>query len=267
MKSVVDAQSAFFTQSGDGFEPTPFAVSRWSPDMITGPATCGLVARELERAHGAEGFVPARLTVDLFRPGRMATTTVTTTSVRDGRRIKVADASVIQDGVTVARATLVLLRTSEQPPGEVWLPDNAPQPPDVEPSTSPGFWWGSDEDPDGWTQSMRRQHNAGRKRMWGRQIGVVHGDPPSQFVRAALAGESASLMANWGTEGVGFINGDMTLALARLPIGADIGLQADNHISVAGVGIGAATLFDRDGTFGSCVITALANPQAQVKFG
>ncbi|KAA0023660.1 thioesterase family protein [Antrihabitans cavernicola] len=235
--------------------------------MITGPATCGIVARELENAFGTADFVPARLTVDLFRAGMMSETTVTTTSVRDGRRIKVADASVLQGGVEIARATLVLLRTSEEPPGEVWVPDDRPIPPNAEPSTEPGFWWGSDDHPDGWTQSMRAQHNAGRKRMWGRQIGVVSGEEPSQFVRCAMAAESTSLMSNWGTLGVGFINADMTMALARLPIGPDIGLEADNHISTAGVAVGSATLFDRHGSFGSCVITAVANPQAQVTFG
>lgn len=74
------------------------------------------------------------------------------------------------------------------------------------------------------------------------------------------------MMTNWGSEGIGFINTDLTLALARPAIGPEIGLEADSHISADGIAVGSATLFDRSGSFGTCMVTALSNADRQVDF-
>ncbi len=65
----------FLRRDGDGFFPLDMGISKWSPDMINGPAITGILARAIENEHGAEGFVPARLTVDLFRPARPSNST------------------------------------------------------------------------------------------------------------------------------------------------------------------------------------------------
>ena len=81
-----------------------------------------------------------------------------------------------------------------------------------------------------------------------------------------MAGEPTSLMTNWGSEGVGFINVDLTLVLARLPEGPDVGIEADDHISSDGLAVGTATMFDRGGPIGTCVVSALSNARRQVDF-
>lgn len=260
---------AFFTSADDGYLAQGFGISRWSPDMVSGVALCGLVARALEKGHGAEGFVPARLTVDLFAPARTRPLTARTSAARDGNRIRVADAELVQDGETVARATAVFLRPSEQPPGRVWTRERRPSPPPAHIATgepAPPFF-GSDDHPDGWSHSMLEHQGASRKRMWAHHPAVVAGEEPTPFQRAAMAGEPTSLMTNWGTEGVGFINVDMTLVLARLPEGAEIGIEADDHISADGVAVGTTTMYDRGGPIGTCVVSALANARRQVDFG
>ncbi|MBM4504258.1 hypothetical protein GS582_10300 [Rhodococcus hoagii] len=73
------------------------------------------------------------MTVDLFRPARAEQLHVVTRSVRDGNRIRVADAEVIQQGEAVARASVVFLRRSEQPPGELWTRPDTPQTAAAEP--------------------------------------------------------------------------------------------------------------------------------------
>ncbi len=57
-----------------------------------------------------------------------------------------------------------------------------------------------------------------------------------------MVGETTSLMTNWGTAGIGFINADLTLALSRLPEGPEIGIEADNHLSVDGISVGSTTM-------------------------
>ncbi|MFI7671342.1 thioesterase family protein [Nocardia sp. NPDC049526] len=258
---------AFFAATEDGFEPLPFAASSWSPNMVNGPAICGLLARALEQQHCAPEFTPARLTVDLFRPTLAKPVTVVTELVREGRRIRVADAALMQDGVDVARASVVFLKRSQQPPGELWTRAESPQPPPVPIADGPTApMWNSDGTADGWSTRIGEHQNSGRKRMWQAPLSVVEGEPPSAFAAAAMIGESTSLMTNWGTAGIGFINADLTLALARPVIGLEIGVEADSHISADGIAVGSATLFDRSGSFGTCVVTALSNADRQVDF-
>ena len=70
-------------------------------------------------------------------------------------------------------------------------------------------------------------------------------------------------MTNLGSAGVGYINGDLTMALSRLPVDDWIGIQADSHHAADGIAVGTATLFDRLGAFGSGTTTAVANAAAR----
>lgn len=81
-----------------------------------------------------------------------------------------------------------------------------------------------------------------------------------------MVAEATSLVTNLGTAGVGYINGDLTVALSRLPVDAWVGIQADSHHAADGIAVGTATLFDRLGAFGSGMTTAIANPAALIDF-
>ena len=262
------SRPSHFTLSDGAFVPTRFAHSHWGDDHLNGPAVVGLAARNLERQYGDPEFMPARLTVDLFRAARGVPTTVTTTLLRDGRRVRNAACDIVQDGAAVAHATLVLYRRSEAPPGEQWSPDaEFEMPPDAESEPADSFrpFTGSDEL--GWTRTVGDHQNASRTRFLDRTIDVVAGEGNSPFARAAMIAESTSLTTNLGTRGIGYINGDLTVALARLPIGEWLGVQADSHWSADGIAIGTATLYDNLGPFGSGTVTAVANPAAQIDFG
>jgi hypothetical protein len=265
----VDELSAFFRTSEHGLEPLPPASSAWSSRNMNGPAVCAALARALENDYGTEGFVPARFTVDLFSPARFETLVVATSEVRAGHRICVADATVIQAGKAVARASAEFLKASEQPPGDRWTRDAEPVPPTPElvaatVGASARKLWHSDKQ-EQWSGAIGEHQNAARNRVWSRPIGAVLGERPSQFVRAAIASEMTNMMTNWGTEGLGFINADLTVALARLPVGEEIGVEADNHVAVDGVAVGTATLFDRHGVFGTGMVTAIANADRQIR--
>ncbi|MBY6382335.1 thioesterase family protein [Rhodococcus erythropolis] len=92
-------------------------------------ATCGVIARALENDHWADHLVPSQLTVDLCQPIPAEPLTIETTRIRDGNRIRVADASALHDGKVIARATAVFLRPSAQPAGQLWGRSAIPQPP------------------------------------------------------------------------------------------------------------------------------------------
>ena len=78
--------------------------------------------------------------------------------------------------------------------------------------------------------------------------------------------EATSLVTNLGTKGIGYINGDLTVALSRLPLDDWICIQGDSHWASDGIAVGTATLFDHEGAFGSGMTTAVANPAAQIDF-
>ena len=108
--------------------------------------------------------------------------------------------------------------------------------------------------------------NDARKHYYNRAFEVVAGEKNSDFVRAVMAAEATSLVTNLGTDGIGYINGDLTVGLARLPLGEWIGVQGDSHWASDGVAVGTATLFDQSGAFGSGMTTAVSNPAAQIDF-
>src|SRR3979409_2665375 len=94
----------FFTRDRDAFIPTAVANGPWDPNSLHGRVIIGLRAFEIERRHGSDDFVPARLTVDMFRLPNMAPIEVKTKLVRDGIRIKVVEADFFSGGAPNERA-------------------------------------------------------------------------------------------------------------------------------------------------------------------
>lgn len=248
--------------SGD-FLPGPTAQSRWGEDHLNGPALVGLAAAVLEAEYGLPDFQPARLTVDLFKAARAVPTTVSTRLVRNGRRVRNSECELLQDGVPVVRATLVQYRRGQPPRGEEWLGARDFSLPD-ELDAGEYIYVGSDGV--GWSGAIVDHQNAARKRSVTRAVTVVVGQPNSGFVNAAMAAEGTSLVTNLGTAGVGYINGDLTVALSRLPVDDWVGVEADSHMVADGISVGTATLFDSAGAFGSGLVTAVSNPAAQIDF-
>ncbi|OBB91985.1 acyl-CoA thioesterase domain-containing protein [Mycolicibacterium peregrinum] len=260
---MTEVDAHFVQSEQDRFQPTRFAQSHWGQDHLNGPALVGLAARALESAFGLPEFLPARLTVDLFKAARGLPTTTKVALIRDGRRVRNSECELVQDGVTVARATLVQYRLSEPPRGEEWISTAGFEPPAVLDGDRTTYM-GSDAG--GWSRAIADHQNASRKRFMNRTITVVQGHPNSPFVRAAMAAEGTSLVTNLGTAGVGYINGDLTVALSRLPRDEWIGVEADSHRAADGIAVGASTLYDSAGSFGTGLVTAISNPAAQIDF-
>lgn len=258
-------RAPYFTDLGDGaFAPTESAAGYWGEGLLSGPAVVGLAASALEERFGAPEFQPARFTVDLLKPARQLPTHVQTRLIRDGRRLRHAECDVIQGDWIVARATLMQYLRSDSPGGGEWSAPATFTPPAH--AAGDVVYVGSDDA--GWSPMGEQHQNVSRKRAYYRGLDVVAGRPVSPFVRAAIVAEAATnLVVNLGEAGIGYINGDISVALSRLPVGEFLGVQADTHLSADGVSVGTATLFDDAGPFGTGMVTALANPAARIDFG
>lgn len=250
---------SYFLSGPAGLHPQERAHGPWSQDMLHGRLLGGLAARAVESIAAQAGFTGARLTVDLFKVAPMEPVTIEAALVRDGRRIRVADAVLRCAGHDVARASAVFLRTGERPPGTVWQPERwaAPDPATVPPAPDHG--------PDDELWEFRPVQggfgSAERTRWWTHEHGrLVDGEALSPFVRAAMSADVASPLANSGDDGLHYINADYSLSLAREPRGGWIGLEVAQHLPGEGVALGACTLYDLDGAFATSTTVALANP-------
>jgi hypothetical protein len=261
---------AYFLRDGAAFAPTTMARGPWG-SSISGNFVGGIFGHVIERSvvvdAGDPDLQPARLTVDLLRPAAMAPVRVSTSIVRRGRRLVLVEAEMTQSDTVVAKASALFLRRGEQPPGAVWTSPVTmpPVPPefDVGLDTVPMVIWAYGKDPNvaGRSFDLTEWQHDGPKFVWLRDIKpLIDGEPMTAFARAAMAGDVASSLTHYGTDGLCFINADYTLALSRLPEGPDIGLAALTHSSHGGVATGTAAMFDRRGPVGTATATALGNP-------
>jgi hypothetical protein len=255
----------FFTTDRDAFIPTKVANGPWDPNSLHGRVIIGLLAFVIEQRHGSNDFVPARLTVDMFRLPSMAPIEVTTKLVRDGLRIRVVEAEFFSGGTRMARASCQLLRKTENPQGQVWSPPNweVPLPVDIAAPTDPRLSLNGK-----WTTRpiTGAMGTVGPRQLWMSEVrDLVEGAPLTPFVRVAVAADFASPFANAGDQGLGYINSDVTLYLHRLPVKEWIGFEVVNHHATDGVAIGECFLYDQQGPIGTATVAALAQRKPMAK--
>lgn len=240
----------YFSTTADGLTPGLTAFAPWSNDMLHGRLLGGLAARALEAEVLESGWRAARLTVDLFRPASMAPVEITTQMIRQGRRIRVADALAVSEGHEVARVTVVAFATGDEPPGVIWRPtaepwpdpDDVPPPAESEPAEADSGWL---------LRTVSGGFGTGiRSRVWTNDtVALVDDEVLSPFVRTAVSGDLACPLANSSDDGLHYINADYTLALGRYPVGEWIGLEVAQQIAADGVSMASSTLVDRTGPF------------------
>lgn len=248
---------AFFVPDGDTYLPQPICRGPWDPGSLNGRVVAGLIGAVVEVRHGSADFLPARLTVDMFRLPRFDPVTIETDVVRDGGRLRLVSARFVSGGVTMALATMQFLRMGENAAGAVWQPEgwDAPPPETLPPPES------------GWTMWDFRPvsgafGSAERRRGWMRELRpAVAGLALTPFARVAAACDFASPFSHSGSDGLGYINTDVTLALHRLPAGEWVGLEAGYHQADRGVALGQCRLFDKAGPIGLATCLALAQKQ------
>ncbi|WP_222105591.1 acyl-CoA thioesterase domain-containing protein [Rhodococcus sp. WB9] len=216
-------------------------------------------------ALGRQDLQPVRWTLDLFRTAGMKPSVASATVVREGRRLCLVDAVLTQNGEAVARASALYLSPTTTPDGIVWAPGNNPQPP-------PDDWKRSAgtaerlycSDGAGWTTPADAPQNGDRKQIWQCAIPVVEGESPTAFQMAASVADAANVVSNVGSAGLEFINADVTLALARLPEGLELGLAGLDRVEQHGISVGTGQVFDRLGVVGSVTVTAVGNARRAV---
>jgi len=233
--------------------------------MQHGSAPAALVTWAAESMPTPEPMQIARLTVDLMRPVPLAPLAIETGVLRQGRKIQLCEVRLKADDVLVVRATVLKIRRDPAlplPPDVRDLPVELPGPEQsaVEPanfSNSP-FVNG---------MSLRAARGSfgvpGPGAIWYRvDRPLVEGAPVSQVMRAVVAadfcnGTSAVLDFKRWT----FLNADLTVSLARQPVGEWILLDGESWIGPEGTGLAMARLGDQRGYFGRAVQSLVVEPR------
>lgn len=257
---------ALFTTDGDDFVPSALAKGPWGA-TIGGNVLGGLAGHVVELVVDDRDMQPARLTVDLLRPAALAPLRGCTRIVRQGKRLVLVEAELLQQDTVVARATALFLRRGDQPPGTVWSPglEMPPLPPEagapVAGASMCAWAYGKNPEVAGRNLDLTQWRHDGPKFVWVRDLlPLIEGVPNTPFVRSSMAGDVASSLTHYGTAGLQYINADYTLTLSRLPEGSDLGLAALTFTGHDGIGTGTAALFDARGQIGTATATTVTNP-------
>ncbi|MEV0542883.1 acyl-CoA thioesterase domain-containing protein [Nocardia salmonicida] len=267
---------AFFRAQSDPTDrteilhPEPEASSGWIGGQLRGMAVGAVLARAVERepiVRERTDLRPARWTLDLFRPVFLRPCKTHVEVVRDGRRLSLFDAVLIQDDRPVARASALYLRPGPTPDGICWSPDTIADPPptDREPSPDQDRVYFSEEQ--GWTPDARTHHNPARTGIWHRPIAVVVGEQPTPFQFVAGLADVTNVVTNLGSNGLEYINADATLTLTRLPEGDEAGLVGLDRMTQDGIAVGTAAMYDRKGVFGTATVSSIANARGPADLG
>lgn len=257
----MDLPNYLLRRDGEAYVPTLRATGPWGPGTMSGLAVSGLIGHLAERELGTDGFVGTRLTVDLTRMATLDALTGKCTVLREGRRLRLADVTLTQNGREVAQGRAVFVKPSATPAGEVWSdPVAMPPPPLDDPTWLDGPRVFSDPGGSAMDNFDLWRDPALRKLLWYR-IGsdLVEGEQTSGYVRAACVADAANPLTGWGSEGLQFVNSDVSMMLARAPEGDVVGMAARDRQVDSGVSVGTATMHDHRGPVGTVVVTSLTS--------
>ena len=254
------ADESLFLAEGEGFQPTEFAVGPWSPALLQGSAYGGLLVRALERHEAAAGMTLARVTFDFWRPVTRERLTPTVTVLREGRKGRTLEATLVQAGTPVSRCTGVFLRA-----------DPAASPPVVTnaaPAIGPGasrpvpahvrawspFFTGVDT-----RVAEGDLLRPGPAAAWFHLLRpLVAGEENSALVHTVSAADlAAGISAVVDLRKWSFVNPDLTIVLWRVPRLPWILLTAETQVGDQGTGVARGLLSDHAGPFGACELSLI----------
>jgi hypothetical protein len=254
----------FFVAEGDRFVPSASARGPWSPRHQHGGPPAALLARAFARQAGPNAQV-ARLTFDFLRPVPLAPLTVTTRVVRAGAKVqRLAGTVLAEDGAAVIEATCLAMRVA---PGIVAVTPEALAPP-VPPAESAPFEFPFMTGDTGYHRAMewrlaRGTWGHGAVAIWLRpRVPLVAGETPTPLECLVTTADSASGVAVvMDPTRATFVNGDLTIALHRTPVGEWTCLDAASTGEAHGVGLARARLWDTTGLVGRSLQTLLLEPR------
>jgi len=251
-----------FEPDGEGaVVATELTQGPWDPGAQYGGTPAALLTWAVERVPTLVPMRMARITVDMHRPVPLGRLGIGTEVAREGKRLQVVVAWIRdREGREVARATALRFRLTEGP--------DAPTDPRRAPVPTPV--WGAPRAPhrpradlNGFVEALESRDGGERDAAtsWYRATRpVVAGEEPSPTVRLAWASDFTANSGNYlDLSRWSAINADLTIGLARAPVGEWTGVSTRAWYASDGIGHARADLFDLDGFVGTCTASLLVD--------
>ena len=225
--------------------------------MQHGGAPASLIAWAVERMPVREPMQVVRMTFDLLRPIPVAPLEIKIDVQREGRKIQVLNVTLSHEGVVCVRASVLRVRQAELELPEDIIDEQVTLPGPEQGRDSKIRFSTHEQFAAGVTlRSVRGTFGElGPGALWFRaHRPIIEGEAISPLMRAAMTGDfcngvSSVLDFNEWT----FINADLTISLARMPVGEWILLDAQTWLGDHGAGLAFAKLGDERGYFGRAI--------------
>ncbi len=255
-------EAVYLKVADDVYQSTVLSNAGWYEEGQHGGSLAALIVGHVQTVPTLTPMEISRVTVELFRIVPLVKLRIATEIVREGKRIQTVVAQVMdeQDNL-LSQATVQRLRIADRP-----VPDashHRPNPDLIDPSEITervGKAWGVGEE----GKIMFHRHamevreaiggfgQPGPATVWFRfRRPVIEGQPNDPVQLAVAAGDfcngiSSSLdMSRWV-----FMNPDLTVHLARHPVGEWVALDARSYYEDTGRGLAGGDLYDTFGWFG-----------------
>lgn len=257
------SESYFTTADGVWFQPTPHARGPWDVNACHGGPPSALIVRAVEQLVPEKRL--ARLSVDIERPIPMAGFRVEAQLVRSGRAASRVTARLLDDDRVYARASSLLLRTTDDFEGA-----SAPVDPPSFAQSVPGPFPIEDtvHGEEAFPNSLEVRYDPGSgvggggpTTMWMRTVAILAGEEASGVQRMCpLADSGNGISYNAYVDEMLFINADLQLSLVRDPVGEWFCSRATSHWAADGTGLSVSVLFDISRHVGLATQSLLLSP-------
>jgi hypothetical protein len=257
---------AFYALDGGQFEPSQWTRGPWDSEAQHAGPPAALVARAIEALEPAGRLQVARFTLEILRPIPLTTLRVEARVVRPGRRVQLAEASLVDERGEVARASVWRIRPSDESvpaAGEEPPPFNPPLESPPVPAFDPPWEGESYFTAMEWRGAGGAVFESGPAAVWMRtRIPLVAGEEPSPLARVLVVADSGNGISSVSSPlEYLFINTELTVHLFRLPIGEWVCLDAVSRIDSSGVGVAESILWDEIGRIGRANQALLVAPR------
>lgn len=260
---------AYYLPRQDGvFTPTIATESPWDPEAQHGGPPCALFAHTMRSGHPEPGFRIARITVEFLGAVPRRDVTVSTEIVRDGRRIRLIEATMTSAGkrVALARAWQIATSGGAVLAGAQLMGAKEIEVPPLPPEQPQKFFRGKERWGYGESVEGRRVRGAyrgtGYAQAWLRpRIPLVAGLEMHPLDRVLVVADSANgvsarlEMGDWL-----FVPPAVTVTLHRYPVGEWVLVSARTDLAGDGLGSTTGTLSDASGPLGSVTQPLLIAP-------
>jgi len=261
---TADPINAIYKMNGRRVLTSPRAGGPWDPRAQHGSAPASLVAWIAESIPAPVPMHVARLTIDLMRPVPVAPLTFESEIIREGKKIQLCMIRLFAEGVEVVRANVLKIRyQAADIPNEAVTPALDVPGPDQCPDDTIDRFGNSFLGTMSLRSAFGRFIERGPAAIWFRaNLPLIEGEPLSPLLRAVIAsdfcnGVSPTLDFDKWT----FINADVSISLARQPVGDWILVNAESFSGPEGAGLSMARLGDARGYFGRVIQTLVVEPR------